>query len=107
MVRILGLQRAHQHFKFRETTQILETRVFDKKGPARKSGANAPLKPCKGFGWPPQYGENTGDLIIGMVGMPKGFWAGTGPREALERPFRVIRHGVEDPEQTEDERFFG
>jgi hypothetical protein len=107
MVRILGLQRAHQDFKFRETAQILETGVFHKKGPARESGADAPLKPFKSLGWPPQYGENTGDLVISMVGMPKGFWAGAGPSEALERPFGVTRQGVDDTEQTDDKRFFG
>jgi hypothetical protein len=42
-----------------------------------------------------------------MVGMPKGFWAGAGPSEALERPFGITRQGVEETEQADDERFFG
>ena len=36
MVRILGLQRAHQGVKFREASQILEASVFQKKWPASK-----------------------------------------------------------------------
>jgi len=107
MVRILGLQRAHQGFKFRETAQILKARVLREKRPARESGADASLQPFKGLSWAAQYGEDTRDLIIGMVGMPKGFWAGAGPTEALKRPFGIIRQRVEETEQADDERFFG
>src|ERR1700733_4787382 len=107
MVGILRLQRAHQDFKFRETAQILETRVFHKKRPARESGADAPLKPLKSLGRPLQNRENTGDLIASMVRVPKGFWAGAGPSEALKRPFGVARQGIEDTEQTDDKWLFG
>jgi hypothetical protein len=106
MVRILRLQRTHQDFKLRKTAQILETRVFHKKRPARESSADASLKPFKRLGWPPQYGENTGDLIIGMVGVSKRFWAGAGPSQALQCAFVFTRQGVKEAEQTDDEWIF-
>jgi hypothetical protein len=48
MVRKLGLQRAHQHFKIEKTTQILETRILQKKRPACKSGADTTFEPFEG-----------------------------------------------------------
>ena len=73
MVRILDLQRAHQDFKFGEASQILEARVFHEKRPARESGAHAALQPFKGWGGLLQHGEDTCDLIVGMVRMSERF----------------------------------
>src|ERR1700730_10955637 len=101
MVRILGLQRAHQNFKFRKTEQILETRVLQKKWPARKSAADTPLKPFKGRRTPLQQRKDTSDLIVGMVGMSKGFCAAAGASQALERRAGLARQSIVDTEQTD------
>jgi len=71
MVRILGLQRAHQEFKLGKPTQTLEATVFQEKGPACESSADAPLKPLESSFTSAYQGENASDLIIGMVRVPK------------------------------------
>jgi len=48
MVRIPGLQRAHQSLEFRQASQILEANIFQEKRPARESSVDAPLQPLKG-----------------------------------------------------------
>ena len=71
VVRVSGLQRTHQQFKFGEATQIPQARVFHEKRPARETGADAAFEPCKRFRRPFQQGENAGDLIISMVRVAK------------------------------------
>jgi hypothetical protein len=71
MFRILGLQRAHQELKLGKPAQTLETTVLQEKRPARKSAADAPLKPLKSSFASPHQGENASDLIIGMVRVPE------------------------------------
>ena len=75
MVRMLGLQGIHQHFKLRQTPQILEARVSHKKRPASKSGADTSLEPFKCHFVPTQQCKNAGNLILSMVRMSKGLWA--------------------------------
>ena len=77
MVCILDLQRAHQDFKFGEAAQILKARVFHERRPAREAGAHAAIQPFKGWGWLLQHGEDTRDLMVGMVRVAKRFWART------------------------------
>ena len=74
MVRVLGLQRAHQEFELRQPVQTLKTRIFPEKRPTRESSADTALKPFKGGFVSSRQGENASDLIIGMVSVAKGFW---------------------------------
>lgn len=71
MVGILGLKRAHQEFKLRKPMQNTEARIFQEKWPACESAADTPLKPLERGVAPADQRENTSDLIIGMVCVPK------------------------------------
>ena len=67
--------------------RFCKARVLHKKWPARESCADAPLEPFKGRFTPLQHRKNACDLIVGMVGMSEGFWAGARPGHALQRLF--------------------
>jgi hypothetical protein len=49
MIRILGLQRAHQQLKLAQPMQVLQTMVFQEKWPAGEPAADASLQPGKGI----------------------------------------------------------
>ena len=76
MVGILGLQRAQQHVKFRKAPQILEAGVFQKKRPARKSAGHASIQPLKSHFAASQHRKDAGDLVVGVVCVPKCLWRG-------------------------------
>jgi len=71
MVRIFGLERAHQEFELGKPAQTLEARVFQEKGPAPESSTDTPLKPLESSVASAYQRENASDLIIGMVRVPK------------------------------------
>ena len=96
MVGILGLQRAHQHLKPRKFAEILETRVLQKKGPARESAANTALQPTERGLLPPQQGKNATDLIVAVVRMSKGLWICTSLGQTAQRLSVIPGQRVKD-----------
>ena len=92
MVRIFGLQRTDQNFKFGKISQILETGIFHKKRPARETRADAAFEPFEGRRGPTQDGQDAGNLIVGVVSVAKGFWDGAGARDAVHRLFGSSGH---------------
>ena len=85
MVRILGLQRAHQNIKRRKLAQVFEVRVFQEKRPACETATDTSLQPLKRSFTALQHCKYAGDLIVAVVRMPKGFWARTSRRHTVQR----------------------
>src|SRR5579872_2238799 len=107
MVRILGLQGTYQSVKFRETSQILQANVFQKKWPARKSVIDSTFKPFKSHVASVQQRKDASDLIVGVVGVPEGFCATAGASHACQCLFRLPQLGRVDTQQADDQRIFG
>ena len=84
MVGVLRLQRADQTFKLTETAQILQARIFEKKGPTSESRADTPLKPFERCLALPEHRENASDLVIRVMSVSKGFRIGTSLGQAPE-----------------------
>src|SRR5271165_5395238 len=99
MVRIFGLQGAHQDLEFRKTAHTLQANVPHEKWPARKSAADALFKPLKGQRTAAQQRIDASDLIVGMVGVPEGFGATAGASHTLQRLFSAPRQGPIDTQQ--------
>src|SRR5450432_4036145 len=95
MVRVFRLQRVDQKFELGKAAQTSEARIFQEKRPTGESGADAPLKPLKCSFASSCQGEGTGDLMISMVRMPKGFWTRTGPGYTVDGRFCVPHQSVE------------
>src|SRR4051794_9272079 len=74
MVGILGLQRTHQDLKARKLAYIFETRVLQKKRPARESASDTSLQPIERRFSPSQQGKNATDLVVAVMRVSKGFW---------------------------------
>src|ERR1700756_2004540 len=81
--------------------------VFQKERPARESGANTSFQPLERRLLPPQQGENAGDLIVGVVRMPKGLRVRTSLCQAIQSLSIVPCQGVKYAPQTNDERLIG
>src|SRR5215469_15567882 len=96
MVRMLGLQRIHDHFKLGEVTQILQAWVTQKKGPTGESGADTSLKPFKCSPGPSQQCKDAGNLIVSMVCMSEGLRACAGLIHALKRLPLFTRQSIEN-----------
>src|SRR5215467_11072494 len=80
--------------------------VFEEKRPAGESTADTPLKPLEGRLALSCQRQNAGDLIIGVMRVPKGFWARTGSGHAVQSLWDLTRQCIKHTLETNDEWFF-
>src|SRR5258708_19166702 len=95
MVRIFGLQRTDQKFELGKAVQTGEARIFQEERPAGESSADAPLQPLKGSFTPSCQGQGASNLMISMVGVPKGFWTRTGSGHTVDGSFSFPPQSVQ------------
>src|SRR5215468_7464044 len=84
MIGILRLERTYQELKFGKLTKIFKAGIFQEKRPARETTTDAALKPFKANFRLPCERKNASNLVIGVVGVPKGLRTRTGFGYALE-----------------------
>ena len=80
---IFGLQRTNEGLEFRKIADIFQARVFDKERPAGEAGGDAAFEPFEGGFSLAKERENTGDLVVRVVGVAERFRIFAGPRHAL------------------------
>ncbi len=81
-------------------------RVLEEKRPASEAAGDTSLQPLKRSFSPLQHCKYASDLVVAVVRMPKGLWAGTSRRQAVQRLSRRSGRRVIDTLQTDDEWLF-
>ena len=65
------MQRTDEQVELWHPPQVLETRILEEEGPTREAGADAPLQPFQASFAATSERENTTDLVIVLMLVPK------------------------------------
>lgn len=104
MVGVAGLQGSDERLEAGMAAEVLEAGVLEEEGPAGEAGVHTALQPVEGGIEAVEEGEDTGELVTGVMGMAEGLGIGAGALKALQGGGAVAAAGVHHAFEAGDER---
>jgi len=102
-----ALQVRDQSFERRLPAQARKMGIHAEEGPAGEPGVNGAFQPPQGLIRVPEYGIDTGNLIVGVVIMTEGTRGIERSTHTLRREVGLVAPGVQQALQAHNQRLVG